>query len=254
MIYNEGVVVQQTGENVSYEALSFCWGEPTYTRLLRCSEVDHPITGNLFAALKRLRVPHCARYLCVYALCINQDDLPEKSVEVRGMLAVYNKTNQVMIWLGEEGSADTALYFLNTANVGTVLRADRLPRLSRIYADIKTCLNGHGFAGPGFGKKSLLPGLWRCIAMTLACHGNDFGSPRHLYAIEDQLKAGSVEFRPLKSDIHLAIQNLRQATPAELGCVSPSKSSHRKNSIVSGQIFVTDGHSACHAGITRIRS
>jgi hypothetical protein len=59
------------------------------------------IRKNLEAALRHLRLTQEARYLWVDAICINQDDMDERSRQVSIMSEIYSKASQVVVWLGE---------------------------------------------------------------------------------------------------------------------------------------------------------
>ncbi|KAJ4289863.1 hypothetical protein N0V90_011196 [Kalmusia sp. IMI 367209] len=84
-----------------FDALSYCWGDPKCTHIIVCNDIDLPINGNLYQALRALRNPgHQSRYLWVDAICINQDDEIEKSHQVFHMLQIYQLANKVIAWLG----------------------------------------------------------------------------------------------------------------------------------------------------------
>jgi hypothetical protein len=61
-----------------------------------------PIGRNLFIALKHLRRQEDVRILWIDAICINQDDLEERSKEVARMGDIYRNARRVVVWLGEE--------------------------------------------------------------------------------------------------------------------------------------------------------
>jgi len=58
------------------------------------------VTLNLLIALKHLRRDHVPRILWVDAICINQEDLRERSSEVGRMGWIYSKADSVIAWLG----------------------------------------------------------------------------------------------------------------------------------------------------------
>ena len=47
------------------------------------------------------------------AICINQQDLLEKNSQVAMMRSIYQTSEQVIVWLGEESTTKKALYFLD---------------------------------------------------------------------------------------------------------------------------------------------
>lgn len=66
-----------------------------------------PITKNCEAALRRLRLQSRNRRLWIDAICINQQDISEKSHQVRLMSRIYSNASQVLAYLGIEPSQVT---------------------------------------------------------------------------------------------------------------------------------------------------
>ncbi|PMD45671.1 hypothetical protein L207DRAFT_578577 [Hyaloscypha variabilis F] len=123
-----------------YEALSYAWGAPDKTDValvrgqvnptkpvkplspskldsfLKLSSQKEPslprtmirITHNLAVALRHLRDEKNPRDLWIDALCINQDDLVERSAEVLEMGSIYSRAERVVVWIGPS-SEDTGL-------------------------------------------------------------------------------------------------------------------------------------------------
>ncbi|PMD38817.1 heterokaryon incompatibility, partial [Hyaloscypha variabilis F] len=84
-----------------YEALSYAWGSNDQTEKRPCVSFI-PITPNLQSALKRLRQRSTTRVLWVDQLCINQEDVEERSSQVQLMGHIYQKASKTVVWLGEE--------------------------------------------------------------------------------------------------------------------------------------------------------
>ena len=100
-----------------YVALSYVWGDPTETQPISLNGKAFNITSNLFSGLRRLREIVSATdqntaatfltdklenfYLWVDAVCINQDDVEEKSRQITRMGDVYTLAYRVYAWLGE---------------------------------------------------------------------------------------------------------------------------------------------------------
>ncbi|KAH8682947.1 heterokaryon incompatibility protein-domain-containing protein [Tricladium varicosporioides] len=91
-----------------YEALSYTWGAPEATSVLHCQGLSIPLTANLYDALSRLRLLDEVRILWVDQICIDQNDLAERSEQVSLMGEIYRGAEVVNIWLGEE-KEDTEL-------------------------------------------------------------------------------------------------------------------------------------------------
>jgi hypothetical protein len=89
-----------------YEAVSYTWGAPDYGTALPSQSITFCglptfVAGNLFDALRRLRLPNSPRELWVDALCINQQDPLERSAQVSIMGQIYAKAHGVLVWLDE---------------------------------------------------------------------------------------------------------------------------------------------------------
>lgn len=85
-----------------FEALSYTWGDQSDRPYITCDGILFPVTNSLFDALKALRLPDRARSIWIDAICINQEDIDEKNVQLRLMASIYEIASQVLIWLGEE--------------------------------------------------------------------------------------------------------------------------------------------------------
>ena len=83
-----------------FAALSYCWGELSDKVSITVNGLRFPVTANLHLALRRLRAERVER-VWVDALCINQQDDEERSHQVRRMGTIFQKANQVAVWLGD---------------------------------------------------------------------------------------------------------------------------------------------------------
>jgi hypothetical protein len=59
------------------------------------------VTANLEEALQYLRRPEQTRMVWVDAVCINQDDPKEKTIQVNMMGKIYSKSTRGAVWLGD---------------------------------------------------------------------------------------------------------------------------------------------------------
>lgn len=85
----------------AYEALSYVWGNARDILPMILDRTPYRITKNLECALRYLRYKESPRVLWVDALCINQNDLDEKSEQVPMMGEIYSRATKVYAWLGE---------------------------------------------------------------------------------------------------------------------------------------------------------
>jgi hypothetical protein len=84
-----------------YEALSYTWGEPINEATITVNAITLPVRRNLWDALCHLRGAE-ARTLWIDAVCINQNNIPERNSQVQMMRHIYEKAQRVVIWLGVE--------------------------------------------------------------------------------------------------------------------------------------------------------
>lgn len=94
---------------LEYVALSYVWGNPSITEPIRLGyEHREPyetlchfeVTKNLVAALRNIRKITSTQILWVDAICINQENDQERSVQVQKMGRIYSAASKVIVWLG----------------------------------------------------------------------------------------------------------------------------------------------------------
>ncbi|KAK3984983.1 heterokaryon incompatibility protein-domain-containing protein [Cladorrhinum sp. PSN332] len=102
-----GRLVSQIIDGEPYEAVSYVWGDQRERRELVVSASILSVTVNLYGALTAFRHPKSAgrkRRLWADALCINQEDLPERTSQLELMGRIFAQAHRVLSWLGwEEG-------------------------------------------------------------------------------------------------------------------------------------------------------
>jgi hypothetical protein len=87
---------------LQYKALSYVWVDTAKKIPIKLDGRGFHVTSNLESALRYLRYPQVARRLWVDAICINQADVVERSVQVVRMRTIYRLAQAVLIWLGKE--------------------------------------------------------------------------------------------------------------------------------------------------------
>lgn len=91
------------------KVLSYVWGPEDREQDIVCEGKILKVTPNLLEVLRRLRhrilkSEHDDQMglLWIDAICINQDDLAERSQQVQLMTDVYKNAERVLVWIGEE--------------------------------------------------------------------------------------------------------------------------------------------------------
>ncbi|KAI5365862.1 putative heterokaryon incompatibility [Septoria linicola] len=85
----------------NYEALSYTWGSDERVEGITVDKKHLWITDNLFAALQNPRSNEEDRVPWIDGICIDQDNIDEKSGQVQHMASVYGQAWRVIIWLGK---------------------------------------------------------------------------------------------------------------------------------------------------------
>lgn len=158
-----------------YDALSYTWGNPMTTfserqsnppitddrnQLIECSGRSLKVTENLIDALLILRDsavavgPKRSSYLWIDSICINQDDLAERAIQVSIMDTIYEKAVNVLVWSGMEDE------FTNDA-FNTIERLSQIPRERHVEITLADWYDQDRalarLAGPG---QTLTPYSW----------------------------------------------------------------------------------------------
>ncbi|RBR13459.1 hypothetical protein FVER53590_09637 [Fusarium verticillioides] len=85
-----------------YEAISYCWGTGGRSSEIICDGKPLPLTESIEGALRRMRHATTQRRLWADQVCINQEDIAERSQQVSLMNAIYKGAKHVLVWLGED--------------------------------------------------------------------------------------------------------------------------------------------------------
>jgi Heterokaryon incompatibility protein (HET) len=83
-----------------YDALSYVWGERKDLTSITVEGLPFPVTANLHGPLSRLQ-SSVTRLIWVDAICINQNDLVERSKQVVKMGDIFKQAREVIVWLGD---------------------------------------------------------------------------------------------------------------------------------------------------------
>ncbi|KAF4998960.1 hypothetical protein FGRMN_2759 [Fusarium graminum] len=89
-------------KHVCFEAISYVWGEATFTDAFHTPQGSIPITTSLGSILRRLRDATVSRLYWADGICINQSDVAEKEIQVSLMGTIYSSAVRVLCDIGEE--------------------------------------------------------------------------------------------------------------------------------------------------------
>ena len=107
------------GDGTVYYALSYVWGPSIFPRQIYCDGYTLSITESLFSALRNYRQVDRPVTIWADAICINQEDIEERSCQVLLMQEIYSKSKQLCIWLGEklEFCSEAFKYMLDVVDI-----------------------------------------------------------------------------------------------------------------------------------------
>ncbi|KAI1260756.1 heterokaryon incompatibility protein-domain-containing protein [Xylariaceae sp. FL1019] len=87
-------------ERGKFGTISYVWGSPSLPRTdIFVDGINMQVTDNLAAVMRYLRKPDRSVRIWADGICINQDDMTEKSHQVRLMDRIYSGCSQVNVWL-----------------------------------------------------------------------------------------------------------------------------------------------------------
>ncbi|KAI0097921.1 heterokaryon incompatibility protein-domain-containing protein [Nemania sp. FL0031] len=125
---------------IDYEAISYCWGSNETVDSISCdNQASIPINQSLSLALRYFRHPRQTRCLWADAICINQSNVEEKSIQVGLIKDVSQRAWRVLVWLGEDGGGDSIEPLINLA------RKIKGSDLENLQKDRVACQNAVGF-------------------------------------------------------------------------------------------------------------
>jgi hypothetical protein len=89
-----------------YSALSYAWGELAPSIAMSCGTGTLKITENLDEALRHLRKPAQILVLWIDAISIDQNNVQERTEQVRIMGRIFHQAEKVVVWLGSKSALD----------------------------------------------------------------------------------------------------------------------------------------------------
>lgn len=103
----------------SYDAISYHWGDSRDRCNITVNGTETLVTRNLYTALKYMRHASMERCLWIDGLCIDQENMRERSHQVIEMRHIYSYARRVRIWLGEAtADAEAAMKLVSRTQTG----------------------------------------------------------------------------------------------------------------------------------------
>ncbi|KAF2838609.1 hypothetical protein M501DRAFT_918031, partial [Patellaria atrata CBS 101060] len=126
---------ERLGGEVAYTCLSYAWGNPTRTSRILINGRSMMITENLELALRDIRQKSHPLTIWADAISIDQENVHERSREVRRMHKIYENADSVIAWLGPGNEAsDRAMDFI--INFNPKAEAPSYEENISVYVDI----------------------------------------------------------------------------------------------------------------------
>ncbi|KAK3071913.1 hypothetical protein LTR53_007790 [Teratosphaeriaceae sp. CCFEE 6253] len=94
--------LSERGASHAYVALSYAWGDWREQCAVFVNDRPLAVTASLGRALRQVRSKTAAVTVWADAICINQDDIMERSGQVAIMMDIFAAATRVLAWLGPE--------------------------------------------------------------------------------------------------------------------------------------------------------
>lgn len=120
-------------DHPDYDALFYARGNPEKQASLLVAGVEFKVTVNLELALRYLRLQDRPRILWADAICIDQNNIGERNMQIQLMQDIYNSSITNLIWLGEASEKEAVELLAlkltgNSQSKAVVLDIGNLPR------------------------------------------------------------------------------------------------------------------------------
>ncbi|KAK0674437.1 heterokaryon incompatibility protein-domain-containing protein [Cercophora samala] len=208
--------LSNSGETHLYEALSYVWGQggDGHQHHVVIDGQNLSVTPNLHAALLSLRNAQLQRVLWIDAICINQQDIPEKMKQIELMAQIYSKAARVVVWLGEaENGGDKALEQLRQ------LASDEIKEGGTSNPEIISLLRR-----PWFKRIWVLQEVAAARSVTIKCGSAEIDGHAFAVALDSKLMPHICRTSPMLGSFIQPLMHLikgavfRQRTIGEVSC------------------------------------
>lgn len=164
---------------VEYEAVSYCWGDPSPVDKIwfgNNSYID--ITASASAILRYVADAKKASWIWIDALCIDQKNNKEKGHQVRLMRDIYPSATKVIAYLGlSSADSDLAMKFLETLSTAIETEIPDHQSAEFSWTQARNTLN------------SFSRGQWRAIKFLL-----DRNCFNRLWIVQEMVLASNITF------------------------------------------------------------
>lgn len=93
-------VVHDLEHDPDFTAISYTWGDPILDQLVLINDREYYTTSSAKEVLLALRYCNAVRTVWVDAICIDQHNLAEKTIQVQMMGQIYAHASKTVVWLG----------------------------------------------------------------------------------------------------------------------------------------------------------
>ncbi|KAK3663991.1 hypothetical protein LTR22_005211 [Elasticomyces elasticus] len=209
----------------SYRAVSYAWGPKTSTTPICISSRLNALQGdapherdlhsqNLFDMLNQLSQERSDCWLWIDALCINQDDVDERSQQVKIMGDIFRAANTVLAWLGPFTHLVKDA-FRDRTGVGH----DVERMVARDHDKHTVLVEGEGICGlPYWRRRWIVQELLLARSVVLQVREKQFT----MAALEKVVEAAIVEI-PRRAHVRDRIQSVQRSAAALLALHSLGK-------------------------------
>jgi hypothetical protein len=108
-------------DSPAYIALSYTWGSLFQHDFVELNGKIVRITSNLEAALRQVRNRGRSIDIWVDALCIDRRSQSERAAQVLRMFGIYQKAQEVLVWLGSDKDGSNKVMRMLAESQGTDL-------------------------------------------------------------------------------------------------------------------------------------
>lgn len=93
--------VASLDDDIEYSAIFYTWEEHVFDQTITLDGIEFAITKHLYSALKIFRMGG-GPIFWVDQICIDQENIAERSHQVTLMTRIYSQPQDVLVWLGDE--------------------------------------------------------------------------------------------------------------------------------------------------------